>query len=117
MRYWLIFLSSFFTYQVAGQTCCSGGVPVSGNLGMPAGEVGLLQVSIAYDQNRLNTLQTEWTRQEDANRTRLTHSALVELGYVWSPRWAVDVLGAVGGQERLIQTQSGGEDLARTVGI
>ncbi|MEM1219331.1 MAG: hypothetical protein AAGH79_10480 [Bacteroidota bacterium] len=117
MRYWLLLFSSLLVYHTSGQTCCSGGVPVSGNLGMPAGEVGLLQVSIAYDQNRLNTLQTEWTRQEDANRTRLTHSALVELGYVWSPRWAVDVLGAFVGQERLIQTQSGGEDLARTIGI
>ncbi|MCK5105500.1 MAG: hypothetical protein KAR17_21900, partial [Cyclobacteriaceae bacterium] len=49
----LIVLFSDITY---GQTCCSGGVPISGNLGLPPGNIGTWQFSLAYDINVLKTL-------------------------------------------------------------
>jgi len=33
------------------QTCCSGGVPLSSNLGLPASDKGVLQLSLSYDLN------------------------------------------------------------------
>ncbi len=99
-----------------GQTCCSGGVPVSANLGMPNHGSNVLQLSLNYDLNVLRTLKTGKEVLNDKNRKRTTHSILFETGYSFSSRFSVDALFSWVRQERLI-TNFGNRELTSTNGI
>jgi len=82
------------------QTCCSGGVPISSNLGLPQGDLGAIQFSLSYDVNVLKTLKTGTTTLDDRNRNRTTHSAILETGYTFSRRISVDALFSYVRQQR-----------------
>ena len=89
--------------ELHAQTCCSGGVPLSSNLGLPDGERGVLQFALSYDLNALNTLKAGRTVLDDdsgTDRTRLTHSTLLELGYSLTDRFSVDLFFSWVRQER-----------------
>lgn len=74
------------------QTCCSGGVPLSGNIGFEGATSGTLQMELSYDMNYLATLKTGSEIYEDGNRQRITHSFLVKTGYSVNSWFAVDAL-------------------------
>ena len=102
--------------QLFAQTCCSGGVPLSGNLGLPASDKGVWQASVSYDLNKLNTLKTGTEKLNDDSRNRLTRSVLLELGYSITNRISVDGFFSWVRQEREI-TQFGNRDFLHTDGI
>ncbi len=110
----LIFLCGSIESQ--SQTCCSGGVPVSGNLGMPLSDSKTLQFNLSYDYNNLNTLKSEGTRLDDDSRKRTTHSILFETGYSFSQRLSADVFFSYVRQERLINNNNN-EDFTYTQGL
>lgn len=117
MKYLLLALSLLFgVKQSIGQSCCSGGVPLSNNLGMPSAEAGIGQFSLAYDYNNLNTLRSAWNRLDDQSRQRLTHSLMLNWGINFSNTFSVEGILSYLIQERRIQ-QPIGSDLARTKGI
>lgn len=97
-----VLLSLFFSPELKAQTCCSGGVPISGNLGLPAGPAGELLLSLNYDYNFLNTLLDSTSVLNDISRTRTTHSLLLEVGYQISARWSVSLLATGVRQERIL---------------
>jgi len=99
-----------------GQTCCSGGVPLSSNLGLPVGEKGVLQLALTYDLNVLETLKTGRQTLEDDARSRRTHSTIFEMGYSWSDRFSVDGFFSYVRQEREIN-QFGNTNFSATNGI
>ena len=114
-------LSTVFVWILAvqttlGQTCCSGGVPVSANLGMPLLENRGVQVSLAYDLNRLQTLKSGTEVLDDDSRNRTTHALLAEVGYSFNRRWSVDLLASAVRQERRIN-QRGSTDFTSTNGL
>lgn len=84
------------------QTCCSGGVPLSGNIGLPASNPGTFQLSLSYDNNVLNTLKSGSETLDESQNERRTQSALLELGYTFSPRLSVDIFMSFVQQERHI---------------
>ncbi|MEM6628457.1 MAG: transporter [Bacteroidota bacterium] len=94
--------------SVYGQNCCSGGVPISGNLGLPAGDPGALQVSVTYDLNLLRRLKTGTKEDEETSirRLRTTQSALVSAGYTISPRFAVEAFLSWVRQERTVTNRN-----------
>jgi len=98
------------------QTCCSGGVPLSNNLGLPPSNGQTLQFALSYDLNVLKTLKFESERLEDDSRTRRTHSVLFELGYSFSSRFAMDGFISWVRQERVIH-QFGNTDFTATQGM
>ncbi len=98
----LVIVSLLMTQYSFGQTCCSGGVPLSGNIGLPAGEVGSWQVSLTYDLNTLRTLKSGSEKLDDRQRERKTHSVLFETGYTFSSKWSTDLFLSYIRQERLI---------------
>jgi hypothetical protein len=67
--------------ELPSQTCCSGGVPLTGNLGMPSSLRGTWQLSPSYDLNYMNTLKSGDQSLNDANRKRVTQSLIFETGY------------------------------------
>ncbi len=84
------------------QTCCSGGVPLSANIGLPASEKGSWQFSLSYDYNQLKTLKSGSTELVDKLRERLTQSILFETGYTFNKRFSVDLFLSYVRQERHI---------------
>jgi hypothetical protein len=84
------------------QTCCSGGVPLSGNIGFEGAAKGTLQTEWSYNLNYLATLKNGTEIYEDENRQRITHSFLLKLGYSINNWFAVDALFSYVLQERKI---------------
>jgi hypothetical protein len=85
-----------------GQTCCSGGVPLSGNLGLPSADQNTWQFSLSYDLNVMRTLKTGTEKLDERNRERITHSILFETGYTFTRRFSADVFISWVRQERNI---------------
>ncbi|WP_299552020.1 hypothetical protein [Seonamhaeicola sp.] len=98
------------------QTCCSGGIPLSNNLGLPISEKGTLQLGLNYDYNNLNTLNNGTKNLDDNSRLRITHSVLLNTGYAITNNFSVEGLFTWVNQRRKI-TQFGNENLDQTSGI
>ncbi len=103
-------------YPILGQTCCSGGVPLSNNLGIPNEGSGVLTVSLNYDYNNLNTLNAGTERLDDGSRQRITNSILLGLGYAFTDRLSVETMLTWVNQTRTIN-QFGNENFTETSGI
>jgi len=86
------------------QNCCSGGVPISGNLGLPTGEPGSFQVSLSYDLNLLRKLKTGTSVEAETTirRLRTTQSFLLSAGYTLTPRISVETFVSWVRQERTV---------------
>ncbi len=106
----------FNLFSLQGQSCCSGGVPLSNSLGLPVGEARSLQVNLSYDLNTLTTLKAGTRVLDDRSRNRQTHSVLLQLGYAFTDRFSVEVFGSFVRQERRIR-QFGNEDFTFTQGV
>jgi len=109
----LIFL---LAEQLRSQTCCSGGIPLSNNLGLVNEGKGNLLIGLNYDFNNLNTLNAGKDKLDDDSRKRITHSALLNFGYSISDRLSVETLFTWVNQRRAIN-QFGNTDLQQTSGI
>lgn len=94
LKYMLISFGMFFSGHSPGysQTCCSGGVPLSGNIGFEGATSGTLQIELSYDLNFLATLKTGSEIYEDGTRQRITQSFLVKTGYSVNSWFAFDAL-------------------------
>lgn len=103
-------------YFVDAQTCCSGGIPLSNNIGMAILEKGTTQIGVSYDYNNLNTLNNGSEKLDDDARLRITHSVLVNASYAITDHFSVEGLFTWVNQRRKI-TQFGGENLDQTSGV
>lgn len=98
------------------QTCCSGGVPLSNNLGLPNEGKGSFIMGLNYDYNHLNTLNAGTERLDDDSRLRNTNSILLNAGYAINERLSVEALFTWVNQTRTIR-QFGNESFTETRGI
>lgn len=101
---------------VAAQTCCSGGIPLSNNIGMAILAKGTTQIGVAYDYNNLNTLNNGSKKLDDNARLRITHSILVNASYAITDKFSVEGLLTWVNQRRKI-SQFGGINLDQSSGI
>lgn len=99
------------------QSCCSGGAPLSGNLGMPMVDGKQLQFAASYDLNKLNTLQDGTERLDDNTRTRTTQTALFQAGFNLNDHWSFEVLIPYVQQERIISPVGFNRTIETTDGI
>ncbi|HHH49599.1 MAG TPA: transporter [Saprospiraceae bacterium] len=106
----------FLANSLAAQTCCSGGVPVSSNLGLPASDGKTIQFNLSYDLNVLRTLKSGKEILDDHSRDRKTHAVLLELGYSFTDRFSVDGFFSFVRQERTVN-QFGNTDFTFTQGV
>lgn len=100
----------------AAQTCCSGGVPLGGSLGLGTAESQSLQVLVTYDYNAINDLVSFSERLDDDTRSRITQSSIIELNYGLNNRWSVTGVVPFIRQTRSIQAFAG-EDFTSAKGI
>lgn len=112
----LCLFTLFFGLHLIAQTCCSGGVPLSNNLGLSNNGKGSFQIGITYDYNNLNTLNAGSTQLEDNSRQRITNSILANVGYAFSDKFSIETLFTWVNQTRTI-TQFGNENFTETRGI
>lgn len=103
--------------SVYAQTCCSGGVPLSSNIGFSSSDQGAIQLAFAFEQNNLNTLYSESTVLEINNRERLTNSFLARIGYGFSDRFSLETLIPYINQVRNIIQNNGTINNESTFGI
>ena len=115
-RFITIVLLALVTAELNAQ-CCSGGVPMSGNLGMPLTDVGTFQLNLSYDLNNLKTLKQGSKKLDDDYRQRLTHSVLLEFGYSINERISVDGFFSFVRQERRIQNPGSRANFTKSEGI
>lgn len=85
-----IFIMTTGSLSVLSQTCCSGGVPVSSNIGFSNIEKNVLQVSLNTNFNTLKTLYSESEALDDDQRKRTTQSYLIRGHYTFTDRFAVE---------------------------
>ena len=111
---WFIVLQS---QSVLAQTCCSGGVPISTNLGLPPSFKGTWQFALTYDLNNLNTLKEGTTIIQDNARTRQTHSIILSSGYSFTDKFSIEWIIPYVRQEREISQPGGFEDFEFSEGI
>ena len=102
----IVLILGLFSTDYA-QTCCSGGVPMSNNIGLPVAAKGTWQFALNYDWNVLKTLRTEQKLLNDNRSERITKSILFELGYVIGNRLSTDVFFSYVKQERNINSSFG----------
>lgn len=96
----LFLFFSFNTLSLKGQTCCSGGVPTSSNLGLPPGATKTFQFRYNYDLNTLNTQKTGRTKATQPQSFRRTHAHMFQLGYNLNKRFSFDAFIPFVRQER-----------------
>ncbi len=116
MRLCLLALVLLANLPTMAQTCCSGGVPLSNNLGLPNEGGGSLILGLNYDYNNLNTLNAGSDKLNDNSRKRITNSVLFNLGYAFTDRLSVETLFTWVNQTRTI-SQFGNENLTETTGL
>lgn len=116
MRLFLFSISLLFFLELSGQTCCSGGVPVAANLGLPPTSEKTIQFRLSHDLNVLKTLKTGSETLDDDSRTRRTHSTIAEVGYSFTDRFSVDGFFSWVRQERIIE-QFGNRNETNTNGV
>ena len=100
-----------------GQTCCSGGVPISTNLGLPPSYQGTVQFTLTYDANVLRTLKEGTILIEDRARERITRSLILSAGYSITDRIGIEALVPYVIQERNITQPGGFNNFESTNGI
>ncbi len=104
-------------YQATAQTCCSGGVPLGGSLGLGAAESKSLQVLVTYDYNAINDLVSFTEELDDDTRSRTTQSSIIELNYGLNKRLSFTGVVPFIKQTRTIQGFEGNEDFTATQGL
>ncbi len=112
-----LFITFFFSSIILhAQTCCSGGIPLSNNLGLAITERGTIQIGLNYDYNNLDILKNGTDNLNDNSRLRTTHSVLLNAAYSFSDNLSVEALFTWVNQQRTI-TQFGNENSDKTDGI
>lgn len=78
-------------FLAIGQGCCSGGAPISANLGFSSVPKNTFQAALTFDINNLSKLKDNSQTLSGDERTRATYSLLLNLGYSFTSRFSVDL--------------------------
>jgi hypothetical protein len=71
------------------QACCTGGAPLSSNLGIQSYSENTLVIDFAYDFNKMDRLFAGSNKLNDSNRERTSKSAMLRISYPISNKWAI----------------------------
>ncbi len=112
-----IFFIVVFCIKAGAQSCCSGGVPVSSNIGFAADSPKVLQLSISADLNYLSSLYDGSMTLDDQLRQRRTQSFLFRGNYAVSSRLSIEWFLPLIRQTRSITLNNGGRDFESTFGL
>ncbi len=92
MRYLIIGILFLLTIKASSQSCCSGGTPLTGNLGIQNLDKQQWYLRLSYDYNYLNTLISEDKILPNNTRNRTTQSILFQSSYGITSKLAISTL-------------------------
>lgn len=110
-------LCCIFSGKIKAQACCSGGTPLSSNLGIQAVESNSLQLQLSYNLNTQNTLVSGAEVLQDNNRIRNTHSIILRSSYGFSKKISITGLFSLIRQEEIIKTVFNTENIQNAQGV
>lgn len=116
MKHGFLLICLLICVKINSQTCCSGGVPLSNNLGLPNKGKNSWVFGLSYDYNNLNTLNSGSKRLDDNSRIRNTNSVLLNTSYSFNDRFSTEILFTWVNQTRTI-SQFGNKNFTETSGI
>ena len=116
LKHVVLLIVILFFFNLKAQTCCSGGIPLSNNIGLPNYEKGTFQIGLSYDYNNLNTLNEGASKLNDNARLRITHSILLNTSYSITDNLSAEGLFTWVNQRRKI-SQFGNENLDTSSGV
>jgi hypothetical protein len=115
--HFILLILAILWHHTSGQTCCSGGVPISNNIGgLPISSQKTWQFSLNADLNVLNTVKEGRKVLEDRARDRKTLSFLFKTSYSFTDKVFAEGLFSWVQQERTIRQTAGFNDFARSRG-
>ena len=117
MKMLLFVIGCSWSFSQTLAQCCSGGVPMSGNIGLPTSNRGTFQFTLNYDWNVLETLKAGSETLDDRTRRRETHALLFEGGYSFTDRLSLDLFLSFVRQERTINQPGLPQDFVATQGL
>ena len=113
----IVLYSLIWSTSSNAQACCSGGTPLSSNLGIQAVESNALQLQLSYNYNTQKTLVSGSMVLDDNNRIRNTHSVILRSSYGISKRFSATGLFSLIRQEEIVKTAFGTENFQKAQGI
>lgn len=107
----------FLSTQLHSQACCSGGTPLSSNLGIQGLDYQQLEFQLSYDYNTQRALISGSEKLDDDRRDRNTHSILLRGSYAFSKKFSFTGLLSFVRQEEVIDNIAGGQTKTFAEGI
>lgn len=121
MNYIRLHIIFFFFILVNGnvfaQTCCSGGTPLTGNLGIQGIEAKSWYFQLSYDYNFLDDLYSGTLKLDDNSRERLTQTVLLQVIYAFSEKISVNSLFSYVDHKRTIFSPTGATNITQASGL
>ncbi|MCF6333186.1 MAG: hypothetical protein L3J11_07870 [Draconibacterium sp.] len=116
-KYITIILLVLIVSKMQGQTCCSGGTPLTGNLGIQGIEAKSWYFQLGYDYNFLDNLYSGTKKLDDNSRERLTQTVLLQSIYSFSEKFSVNGLFSYVEQKRTIHSPIGITNITQASGL
>jgi len=89
------------------QACCTGGAPISTNLGIQNYASEQLIVDLSYDYNSLRDLYAASQNLHDSRRTREIKSLFLRTSYAINDKWSFSVILPYLWQEQIVRSNFG----------
>ena len=116
-KYMLLFFLVLVVTNARSQTCCSGGTPLTGNLGIQGIEAKSWYFQLGYDYNFLDDLYSGTELLDDHSRERLTQTVLLQAIYAFSDKFSVNALFSYVDQKRTIFSPIGETNITQASGF
>ena len=116
-KWFIVFVLLPFSVKLSGQTCCSGGIPVSSNIGYQSMNAKTFQFGFNAEFNILKTLKSGNIKLEDDLRLRSTQSYMARSGYSLSDKLEFEMMIPLIRQTRRISSPTGEVNMESTFGI
>jgi hypothetical protein len=116
-KYLALFFLILIVAESKGQTCCSGGTPLTGNLGIQGFEAKSWYFQLSYDYNFLDDLYSGTQKLDDNSRERVTQTLLLQAIYSFSDKFSVNGLFSYVDQKRTIFSFIGETNVTQANGL
>jgi len=119
MKYTL-FIIAFFAfiakvpYRISAQACCSGGVPISNNIGSRPVDEKILSIRLNYDANLLRSYYTGNEKLEDGTIKRFSQSGFLQAIYGINNKFSLNAVFSYVNHQRSLTNST---NLTSTSGI
>ena len=112
----VLFIISQFTEPVFSQACCSGGVPISNNIGSRLVADKTLSFRLSYDANILRTYYTGTEKLEDQNIERFSQSGFLQAIYGINNKLSINSVFSVVNHQVSLTGGSSGKTTSSGIG-